>query len=77
MGRVWSTYGRKERCLHGFGLEAWGKRPLGRARCRWEGNITLYLQEMGWGRGLNWIDLAQSRNRRQALVNAVMNLQVP
>ena len=35
------------------------------------------LQEMGWGRGLDWIDLAQGTKRRQALVNAVMNLQVP
>ena len=32
---------------------------------------------MGWGRGLDWIDLAQGTKRRQALVNAVMNLQVP
>jgi hypothetical protein len=54
-----------------------GKSPLGRARCRWQDNITMDLQEMGWGRGLDWIDLAQGRNRRQALVNAVMNLQVP
>jgi hypothetical protein len=58
-------------------LETWGKRPLGRARCRWEDNITMYLQEMGWERGLDWIDLAQGRKRRQVLVNAVMNLQVP
>ena len=54
-----------------------GKRPLGKARCRWEDNITMDLQDMGWGRGVDWIDLAQGRNRWQALVNAVMNLQFP
>jgi len=34
-----------------------GKRPLGRARCRWEDNITMDLPEMGWERGLGWIGL--------------------
>jgi hypothetical protein len=34
------------------------------------------LKEVGWG-GMDWIELAQDRDRRQALVNAVMNLQVP
>ena len=52
------------------------KRPFGRTRCRWGDNITMVLQDMGWGRGLDWIDLAQGRNRWQALVNAVMNLQI-
>jgi len=45
-----------------------GKRLLGRARCRWEDNITMDLQEMGWGRGLDRIELAQGRNRWQDLV---------
>ena len=53
-----------------------GKRSLGRPRRRWEDNITMDLQEMVWGRGLDWIDLAQGRNRWQVLMNAVMNLQV-
>ena len=53
-----------------------GKRPLGRLRHRCEDNIKMDLQEVGW-RGMDWIDLAQDRDRWQALVNAVMNLLVP
>jgi hypothetical protein len=53
-----------------------GKRPLGRPRCRWTDNIKMNLQEVGCG-GLDWVDLAQDRDRWQAFVNAVMNLWVP
>jgi len=53
-----------------------GKRPLGRPRFRWEDNIKMDLQEVECG-GMDWIDLAQERDRRQALVNAVINLWVP
>ena len=53
-----------------------GKRPLGRPRRRWEDKINIDLQEVGCG-GMDWIDLAQDRNRWRALVNAVMNLRVP
>jgi len=52
------------------------KRPLGRPRCRWEDNIKMDLQEVGCG-GMDWIELAQDRDRWQALVNAVMYLWVP
>jgi hypothetical protein len=52
-----------------------GKRPLGRLRCRWEDNIKIDLQEVGCG-GMDWIELAQDRDRRRALVNEVMNLRV-
>ena len=53
-----------------------GKRPLGRARRRWEDNIKMDFQEVGCG-GIDWIELAQDMYRWRALVNAVMNLRVP
>ena len=53
-----------------------GKRPLGRPRRRWEDNIKMDFQEVRCG-GMDWIELAQDRERWQALVNAVMNLRVP
>ena len=53
-----------------------GKRPLGRPRRRWEDNIKMYLQEVGC-EGMDWIELAQDRDRWRALVTAVMNLLVP
>jgi hypothetical protein len=53
-----------------------GKRSLGRPRRRWEDNIKMDIQELGCG-GMDWIGLAQYRDRWQAIVNAVMNLQVP
>jgi len=53
-----------------------GKRPLGRPWCRWEDNIKMDLQEVGCG-GMDWIELAQDRDRWRALVNEVMNLWVP
>jgi hypothetical protein len=52
-----------------------GKRPLGRPRRRWEDNITMHRQEMGCG-GMDWIGLAQDRDRWRTIVNAVMNLRV-
>jgi hypothetical protein len=52
-----------------------GKRQLGRPRRRWEDNITADLQELGC-EGMDWIELAQDRDRWRALVNAVMNLRV-
>ena len=53
-----------------------GKRLLWRPRLRWEDNIKMDLQEIGCG-GMDWIELAQDRDRWRALVNAVMNLRVP
>ena len=53
-----------------------GKRLLERPRRRWDYNIMVDLQEMGCG-VMDWIDLAQNRDRWRALLNAVMNLRVP
>jgi hypothetical protein len=53
-----------------------GKRPFGRLRHRWEDNIKMDLQEVGCG-SMDLIKLAQDRDRWQALVNVLMNLQVP
>ena len=50
-----------------------GRKPLERLRCRWEDNIKMGLQEVGWG-GRVWTDLAHDRDRWWALVNVVMNL---
>jgi hypothetical protein len=52
-----------------------GRRPLGRPRRRLEDNIKMHLQVVGWV--MDWIELAQDRDRWRALVNAVMNLWVP
>jgi hypothetical protein len=52
-----------------------GRKPLVRPRRRWEDNIKMDLQEVGWG-GINWIDMAQDRDRWRAVVSAVMNLRV-
>ena len=49
------------------------KRPLGRPRLRWEDNIKMDLQEVEC-EVMDWIDLAQDKERWRALVNAVMNL---
>jgi hypothetical protein len=53
-----------------------GRRPLGRPRCRWEDDIKMDLQEVGWG-DIDWIELAEDRDRWWTLLNVIMNLQVP
>jgi hypothetical protein len=56
-------------------LKVEGKRPLERPRRRWEDGIKMDLREIGWG-GVEWIHLAQDRDRWRAVVSAVMNLWV-
>ena len=52
------------------------KRRLGSLRRRWEDGINADLQDVGWG-GKDWIELAQDKDRRQALANVLMNFRVP
>ena len=73
VARVWRG---EESRIKGFGGEISWKNQLGRPRRRWEDNIKMDLQEVGCG-GMDWIDVAQDRDRWRALVNAVMNLRVP
>jgi hypothetical protein len=53
-----------------------GMRPLGRSRRRWVDNIKRDLGEVGWS-DVDWIGLAQDRNRWRALVNSVLKLRIP
>jgi hypothetical protein len=71
MGGSCSTNGEKRKAR-----EPERKRPLGRPRRRCVDNIRLGLGEVGWG-VVDWIGLAQDRNRWRALVNSVLNLRVP
>ena len=64
-GVYWVLVGKPER-----------KRPLERPWHRWEDNIKMDLQEVGCG-SMDWIQLAQDRNRWRALVNVIMKLRVP
>jgi hypothetical protein len=76
MGGSCSTNGEKRNAYRLLVGKPEGKRPLGRPRRRWVGNIRMGLGEVGWG-DVDWIDLAQDRNRWRALVNSVLNLRVP
>ena len=77
MGGACSAYGGEESFIYRVQLgKLEGKRTLGRPRRRWEDNIKVDLQEVGCG-GMDWIELAQDRDRWRALVNTVMNLRVP
>ena len=68
--------GRKEDVYRVLVGKPEGKRPLGIPRCRWEDSIKMDLQDVGCG-GMDWIELAQNRDRWWAVVNVVMNLRVP
>jgi hypothetical protein len=76
MGRACSTNGDKRNAYRTLVGKPEGKRPLGRQRCRWVGNIKMDLGDIKWN-GMAWIDLAQDRDQWRALVKAVMNLRVP
>jgi hypothetical protein len=63
-----STYGGDE-TYWALVVKPEGKRPLGRPRRRWEDNIKMDIQGLGWA-GMNRMDLAQNRNMRRASVNS-------
>jgi hypothetical protein len=76
MGGSCSTYGEKKNVYRLLVGKPEGKRPLRRPRRRWVDNIIMDLGEVGWS-DVDWIGLAQDRDRWRALVNSVMNLRVP
>ena len=63
---MWSVWGEK-RSVQGFGGKPEGKRSLGKSGRRWEDDIKMDLQTVGCG-GMDWIELAQDRDRWRALV---------
>jgi len=72
---MWCVWVRRG-VVYGLGGETGGKEPVGRPRRRWVDNITIDLQEVGCGY-MDWIGLAQDRDRWRTFVSAVMNLRVP
>jgi hypothetical protein len=75
VGGACSMYGGKKSAYRILVGRPEGRRPLGRPKRRWEDNIKIDLQEVGWA-AMDWIELTQDRDRWLALVNAVMNLRV-
>jgi hypothetical protein len=76
MGGSCSTNGEKRNAYRLLVGKPEGKRPLGRPKRRWVDNIRMDLGEVGWG-DVDWISLAQERDKWRALVNSVLNLWVP
>jgi hypothetical protein len=73
---MWYAWGRRRGVYRILVGRPEGKRPLGRPRHRWEGNIKMDLREIGIN-GADWIQVAQDRVQWQAFVNMVINFQVP
>ena len=74
MGESCSMYGGRRGVYRILVGKPEGKIPPRRPRHRWEDNIKMDLQEVGYG-SMDWIELAEDRNRWWVLVNGVMNLQ--
>jgi hypothetical protein len=76
MGRACSTKGKKRNAYRILVGKPEGKGPLGRPRRRWVDNIKMNLREIGWD-VVDWMDMAQDRDKWRALVNTVLKLRVP
>jgi len=76
MGWACSTFGERRGIYRVLVRKPEGEGPRGRHRHRWEDNIKMDLQEVGYG-AMDWIELAQDRDRWWALMNVVMNLWFP
>jgi hypothetical protein len=76
MGGACSTNGKKRNAYRILAGTPEGKKPLGTPRRRWVDNIKMDLRKIGWD-GVDWMDMAQDRDKWRALVNTVLNLRVP
>jgi hypothetical protein len=76
MDRVCSTNWETMNAYRVLAGKPEGKRPVGRLRRRWEDNIKMDITEIEWS-GMDWIDMAEDRDRWRVLVNMIMNLRVP
>jgi hypothetical protein len=72
---MWHALGEDRKVYKVLAGNPEGNRPLGRPRRRWEDGIRMDLREIGLG-VVDWIRLAQNRDRWRAVVSAVMNLRV-
>jgi hypothetical protein len=76
MSRTCNTDGRFEKSVQILVRKPEGKRPVGRPRRRWDGNIGTDLMDIG-REAVDWIALAESRDQWRALMDTVMKLRVP